>query len=1018
MAGLRGERIGTAYVKILADGSGLSDSIRDELSEANSEEAFGQQGRRDSAAYQEGAEEDADRFGPSFVKKLVKGVQRQSAKYDDTMERLLSTNVLKDIENQFRTRFGDIGEQMVKNFREGLARSGGSEAFAEAFVGDLPRQVERAQIQFNREVLNRQLEMLTEAHKMNEKFDKDRLDGTKKMLDEAYRLNKEYDAKIVRLQQHGAMQERAIAMNRAHDIGLVRKAYQDLIASIKISEQGGFLSRSDSNFTRRIADLRKSIEGIGGDRTMSAELLRIEKRLGSLPARVVTFNRGLSRTADLLGSATGRGSRNNFLNFIGSMTRGFANLAFLVPKVAASIGGEFYSAFRRSGGGLSGLVSGVGALAPMALQLAAGLGAVALAAGVLFVVMSPLISLFSALLGIVAALVASIGFALVGAFSALGAIALPAVAALAIALGGILSMSDKMKKKFTDAFKPVKDTFVELGDVVAEVFTEGLTNQADRFNTILKSTEPLVRGIAEAIVDVGDSWLDMMEGPGFTRFVNAMTRFLPDAVRQLGDIVGQALGGIGGLLRGMIPFFRQVLDYLDDITQRFNDWANSAEGQNEIKNFFDDAAESLASVWGFLSDVWDLLTTVLSAGKDTGDSIFESMGRNIRRFTEYLQDNPDALNDWFKHAKKIATDIGELALNIGELIDKLDSPEGRAALHDMLSWMQDIAKITGPVADGLSSVAGAITAMNEAAADREANPLDAQSGWAAFFNNPPDFLAGWITEGISSFFEKGGPFHRFYEWLGEGLRELPGKVKGMFEGFGERVQEIWNTQVRKLLPGGGGGGGGVSAMLVKPFTGLNEKIGKAIGTISIMSLITLPNLPQIRDRFIGWGKSILGAIGDVDLLKNFVFPHLGDITSKFVGWAGSILDRMGKVDLLDLFVFPDLDDIAGYFSGLAGRILDAIGPIDIGSLIPDSVHVPIIGDVGKGVSAGPKSGRMIVGSNDAALQPFTANGVSGASATAGNGKTIQANGWTIVTPTEDPEAVATEVVNQLAAAGY
>lgn len=1007
---LRGERIGTAYVKVIADGSGFADSLADELSEQNAEEEWGQQGRKDSKAYTDEWDAQGNKFGDKFVRNMVKGIQEESARFDAAVDRI-NNGSLDRIENQFRTRFPRIGEQMIVNFREGFRKAGGTEAFVEDFIGDLSRQALIATEQFRRQMvvlheealrdnatfdrerLAQDRQALDEAYRMNATFDRKRLDAQRDMLNEAYQINRDFNARMAKLQRDAYRMNAEFDRKRRFALRALRSEYQDLLVTIqKINRGESVHGKSLTNLYADLKNLRGLLDRSGGDTGMARDLDILEGRLRKLHPRLSLVSHGLDRLSDGLGTISGRGSRNNFLNFIGSMTRNFSRLVFLVPKVALKVGGEMVQAFQSAGGGVGGLVSSVGALVPLLGSLALGLTGVALAAGVLFIVMSPLVSLFSGLLGIVAALVASISFALVGALGALVAVALPAVAALAVGLGGILSMSDKMKKKFSDNFAPVIDGFRELGDVAGQVFVNGLQKQGEEAAKVLEGLTPIVRHIAQAIVDVGDSWLDMVQGRGFTQFINAMDRFLPNAIRRLGDIFGQTLGGFGGIFRGMIPFMRDVLRYLDDITERFNDWANSAEGQNSIRDFFRRAEDSIASVAGWLDSVWDLLVTIIDAGKGTGDSIFDRMARNIDEFNQFLKDNPQALKDWFDNAEELAISIGNIVVEIGELLDRLDSEEGRGALSDFLEWMANVNEIAGPLASAINTVTGALADLHRAGEGESDVP-----GWAKFLTIEPADIA----DGIGNFFKPGGTFNQWINSFGDQLERAGGWIENFF---------------RDHKPGDGGG---LQSLLVRPFTGLNEKIGQKIGDISLISLIIFPKVGDITRKFIGWGGDILRAIGDVELFKKFVFPRLGDITGKFVGWGGEILERIGKVDLIEKFDFPSLGDIAGYFNGLNEMILDAIGFIDLGSLLPDSIDLPgPLGSVSvpKAGGSGPKSGRVIVGANDPALQPFTATGIRGASSP--NGKTIMANGWTIVTPTEDPEAVATEVVNQLAATGY
>lgn len=694
---------------------------------------------------------------------------------------------------------------------------------------------------------------------------------------------------------------------------------------------------------------------------------RRRRVLGEFEGSIRRINHYLDVTADRMGAITGRGSRNNFLNFVGSLVRNFSRLLFLIPKISLEIGGRMAAAFSEAGGGGTGLLKAFQSLLPLVGTLAVGLAAVGVAVGVLAIVLGPLVAAFSLLLGILTALAGTVAFALVGALAAiLGPLVAVGVGAGVLA-ASIASMSDNMKKALKEDVEPLIDGFRELGRVGAESLVKDLGQNARDLVPVLENLRPLVRRVADAFSDMATQWVEDLNSPSFERFIDRIDRFIPRALRRMGEVAANTLGGIGGLFTGMIPFLNDFLNWLVDITQEFSDWANSKRGQREIKAFFEDVSDSAKALAGFLGEVWGFLTFILDAGRGTGDSIFDRMAANIERFQNFLEENPDAVSDWFRDAEDFAIALGDLIIDLGELIDRLDNPATR-------ELAEDIIMVVGHIADLIAGI-GTIYSL----------------------------LQGRPPEGLMKFFES----------------------------IANSIEDIFSRNYKwtRVLPD--------MDDLVNPFKGLGRRILGIIGDIRLARLMVMPSIDGILDHFSGLGSDILVRIGKIHLLKNFVYPVVSAITVHFVGWGADILDRMGDVRLFQAFDFPTLSEIASHFSGLGQAILNAIGRIDIGSLIdiPDpGGGVPYVPGVASGGLFTRGAALRWIGEDgpeavvpldrdlsrvDPAVRALSAyaQGLSIPGMAAGGtvGRTVDVGGVTIITPTEDPHAVALETINEIVA---
>ena len=415
------------------------------------------------------------------------------------------------------------------------------------------------------------------------------------------------------------------------------------------------------------------------------------------------FGRNLDHLVPTISRAFGRGSRNDFIHFFGSLVGGMARLIPLTVQAGGALFnmgtnarrgwhslGEGASVFARLGASIGAVVGpgGLGGLIAKLPAMVVGFGATA-------VVVGTVVAAMSLLLGVVTALASSLAFALVGALGAVMAVLTPLAAGLGVIGLAFIGMDDKAKALAKKALKPLADAFKVLGNAAREGLFPKLPEIGERLSKVFRGMEPLVRKVAAAMGDVGVGFAKAMQSKGFKDFRNAMESFLPGAVRRLGAIFRQTMGGFGGILRGMIPFMKDVLAWLDKITKRFSTWANSTEGQTAIEGFFVRVQNSLKSVGRFLESVWNLIKEVLNAGKGAGDSIFESMARGVDNWTKALQKNPDILKNWFTDALKFAEAIGDLITGVGKLVDLLDNSFTRSLATGFVTAIATIAKVLG-----------------------------------------------------------------------------------------------------------------------------------------------------------------------------------------------------------------------------------------------------------------------------------------------------------------------------------
>ena len=1059
---LRGENIGAAYIRVYVDGEEVPEGIREALDDA--EPSVREGGREHGKQY--GAEFNSQvnksfkgNFGKSkkdILQGLNEGLTESLARLE-LSDRFFASSDWRKFRSRLTEEYGDAGTLAGKRLEERFRDS----TDLDGLVGEMKRigpQVRKAQVdlvaEMNDDLLRQEREMLTEAYDMNRAFDRRRrqlleeayrenrdfdrrvarereemlweaywtnrqfdlreahakrkaLDEQREMLAEAYQMNRDYDARrrtmleeAYRLnreydRRQRRMLEEAYWMNRDYDqkqakidrdrvkrLREIREEYRDLLDMLRKVERGEHSHTvSMRRLNQQLSEMRRNLAELGEDDHLGDDLDRIGRRIRTTHPLVTRLNRGFDQTAGAMGLIMGKGSRNNFLNFLGSMVANIAKLVFLVPKLALKVGTELGDAFKEAGGGMAGVFASGSRLAGMLGSTAAGLVVVAAGFAALVAILGPVVALFSGLLGIVAALASTISFALVGALGVLIGLLGVAGGGLAVLITGLTNLPiDRIQKQT----RSLRNEWSDFADEIGRTLAEDVPRQAAMAESVLERLRPVALRIADALRVVASKWLDALDSPAFQKFLDRIETFMPEALRKLGDIIGQTLGGLGGIFTGAIPMMREFLGWLEEITERFSQWANSPEGQQQIRDFFEDVSESAKALWGFLGEVWDLLREILGAGKDTGDSIFTSMADAVERFTTYLQENPEALEQWFEDARELASSIGDALIGLGKIIDILDNPTNRKIIRKML--------------DAFTATAFAIAFMVEKA-DKFLDKI------------------GLIGDILSK------PFDLIFDLPNPGAM-LSAAIRVV-------------TRIGRALPSLTLAIGVPSVgVLAGKFAGLAPKILGRIGKINLFDIFKFPSLASIAARFVGLGLTIFNRMGRITLYDAFKFPGLASIAAHFTGLSVMILGRIGFIDLDKNIMYPSLDSIASHFGGLAGKILGEIGTIDLGSLITFPNDIPgVPGMATGGIADGPmlrwigEAGAEAVVPLDRPLSQVDpavralsaiAQGISVPGMSGGQvpSKSVDASNWTIVSASEDPRAVAAEVLNSLMAQAY
>jgi hypothetical protein len=432
-----------------------------------------------------------------------------------------------------------------------------------------------------------------------------------------------------------------------------------------------------------------------------------DRRLGS---RLGKLNIGLSRL---------KGSRNNFLNIVGSMADGLENVFGKAVRETFAGVGSAISGFGRTladgegplagfgkmldslglsigrlgGGGIDGLIIQLVALV-LAFEAMISIAGVA-AAGI------------STITGALTALAVAIGGGLLGGITALG----PGLLALSVgatAAGFAIAGLSKSQKA---ALSPLKEWVKEIQGIANAQLFDGIGKQASTLADVLSTTlNPLISRSAGVLREFLDSFVSSIQGGQFAGVMATLSAQLPNLLRNLLGIASGLATGLAGVFAAAAPGANALFGAINRVVQSFAAWALSAEGVKTINTFMFQAIDVLSSLWGIAKQLGTTLSILWSEGASGGQTLLTAIQDILDRFNTWLGSTAgrEALRQWFNTAVVVAGQLGGTIQRLIELFNTLDSPQTRAFFINLVSSINSgIGALTALV----SWTQGALTAF-------------------------------------------------------------------------------------------------------------------------------------------------------------------------------------------------------------------------------------------------------------------------------------------------------------------
>lgn len=495
------------------------------------------------------------------------------------------------------------------------------------------------------------------------------------------------DKKFLKYREQAAERLSKIRFDPKIDRNAIEKVGDDLRDALErrddlVVQLGGDLPE------REIARIRAELRALDSKIRLSVDEGHLNRSLLAAQGRIngVSGNGRSGGVGGLVGRMLGAGSRNNFLNVIGKSIGGLVGLADKARVGATSMFKTFIEGGRQAGesmsflrGGLTALVrggaEGGGVVSRLFGSIAKSGPAAAVAIGVVVLALSALMSVVGALVGILTALVSTIVSGLVGALAVLAPAIMAVVTAGGLLTAAFMSMTDAQKSMLKDAFVPLRQEMVGIGQLMIGPMSKAFGTWSTNLQNALALAIPVASRLGETFARAGNIITASLSGPGFQRFAESMTTYLPGIITSLSRALGNFLNGALGLFAAIMPYVSQFANWLQRVARNFSDWANSVQGQNAIKDFVGRAVASLQSLWDFTKQFFGFLSDVFFSrdAQNAGNTIFDSLADAFRDMRDAVQKaikNGD-LKKWLQDAIEFGAGLWSVVQGLYEVFLKL-----------------------------------------------------------------------------------------------------------------------------------------------------------------------------------------------------------------------------------------------------------------------------------------------------------------------------------------------------------
>lgn len=317
--------------------------------------------------------------------------------------------------------------------------------------------------------------------------------------------------------------------------------------------------------------------------------------------------------------------------------------------------------------------------------------------GVLIASFQGLIPIIAGLVPAIMAVANALGVVVGGALGVAGAFGIAASGAFAfgaMAVSAIKMLNDgtleatAQTKRYQASLDQVQSTWASIiKQNQAQIFNT-LANALDTVNVALGRMKPFLSGVSKGMEQASKSVLKWAENSQTaSKFFNMMNTTGVKTFNTLLSAAGRFGDGLINVFTQLGPLFEWTAKGLDNLGKKFQNWADSVEGQNAIKSFIEYTKENLPKIGQIFGNVFAGIGNLMKAFAQNSSNIFdwlvkmtgkfrewsEQVGKSegFKKFVQYVQENGPVIMDLIGNIVRVLVAFGTAMAPIASVILKV-----------------------------------------------------------------------------------------------------------------------------------------------------------------------------------------------------------------------------------------------------------------------------------------------------------------------------------------------------------
>lgn len=218
----------------------------------------------------------------------------------------------------------------------------------------------------------------------------------------------------------------------------------------------------------------------------------------------------------------------------------------------------------------------------------------------------------------------------------------------------------------SDAWKELR---LEVQDNLFAGMGDSIVNLANNYLPLLKTglggiATEINGGVRRAIEDMSSDSAKL----DWTTILDNTKASIGPVIDGLSDLAG-ALTNIAAIGSEFLPGFSSSFA---ETMQEFRDWTESEEGENSIRNFMEKSIESLKQVKDLFVEVGRVVGGLFSTSDEAGKTMVQSLTDTMREFADWMRtaEGQEKMRNFWEDVRRTITDILNLVKEAGILIQK------------------------------------------------------------------------------------------------------------------------------------------------------------------------------------------------------------------------------------------------------------------------------------------------------------------------------------------------------------